>query len=70
MCGIISIVSKTSSGFSFKEKQMFSQMLYTNALRGFDSTGTFCINKYGNVQLIKSAQPAELLLLQKPMIHS
>lgn len=58
MCGIVAMISKSSSGFSYKDSQMFDQMLYANALRGVDSTGVFGINKYGNLKMIKAAQCA------------
>jgi predicted glutamine amidotransferase len=65
MCGLVAMISKTQLGFGQREKTMFSQMLYTNALRGFDSTGAFSINKYGNLDMIKSAQPASGFLITK-----
>ena len=58
MCGIVAIISKTATGFSFKDGDLFKQMLYADALRGFDSTGVFGINKHHNLKMIKSAQPA------------
>jgi len=40
-------------------------MLYAEALRGEDSTGAFCVNKYGNVKMIKSAQRADSFINTK-----
>lgn len=65
MCGIVAIISKTPIGFNYKDGDMFKQMLYANALRGFDSTGIFGINKYNNLQMIKAAQPAATFLETK-----
>jgi len=58
MCGLVAMIAKTKYGFQFKDQQMFDQLLYANALRGEDSTGVFGINKYGNLQMIKSAKPS------------
>lgn len=65
MCGLVAMVAKTISGFGYKDKIMFSQMLYADALRGFDSTGVFCVNKYNNLNMIKSAQPASTFIATK-----
>jgi len=65
MCGIVAIISKNHNGFRFKDGEMFKQMLYANALRGFDSTGIFGINKYDNLKMIKVAKPAAEFLTSK-----
>jgi len=56
MCGLVAIISKTKYGFTFKDSQLFEQMLYADAVRGEDSTGVFGVNKYGNLKMIKSAK--------------
>lgn len=38
-----------------KELEVFEDLLYVDGLRGFDSTGTFLINKYGNFSWAKGA---------------
>jgi glucosamine 6-phosphate synthetase-like amidotransferase/phosphosugar isomerase protein len=58
MCGIVAIISKQTNGFRHKDTDLFKQMLYADALRGFDSTGIFGINKYGNLKMIKAAKDA------------
>ena len=58
MCGIVGIISKQTSGFRHKDTDLFKQMLYADALRGFDSTGIFGVNKYGNLKMIKAAKDA------------
>lgn len=65
MCGIVGMISKQTSGFSWKDKQMFSNMLYADAIRGFDSTGVFSVNKYGNLKMIKAAQRADAFIQTK-----
>lgn len=39
MCGIVSIISKDNIPFPFKMIKVYKEMLYANALRGWDSTG-------------------------------
>ena len=58
MCGIVGIISKQTNGFRHKDTDLFKQMLYADALRGFDSTGIFGVNKYGNLKMIKAAKDA------------
>lgn len=65
MCGIVAAISKSTAGFRYKEDNVFLQMLYANALRGFDSTGMYGINKYGNLDMVKSALPAGPFLTTK-----
>ncbi len=65
MCGLVAMIAKNQSGFLYKSKNIFHQMLYTNALRGMDSTGMFSVNKYGNLKMIKAAQPAATFLETK-----
>lgn len=65
MCGIVGMIAKNASGFSWKDKQMFTSMLYADALRGFDSTGVFSVNKYGNLRMIKAAQRADSFIQTK-----
>lgn len=62
MCGIVGMISKGKFGFAFSDKQIFTQLLYANALRGFDSTGVFSINRYGNLIAHKAAQKAQLFI--------
>ena len=56
MCGLVAMVTKGKYGFQYKDKAMFEQMLYADALRGEDSTGVFSVNKYGNLKMLKSAK--------------
>jgi predicted glutamine amidotransferase len=59
------MISKATAGFSYKDKQLFSQMLYADALRGEDSTGVYGVNKHGNLKMIKAAQKAATFLESK-----
>ena len=59
------MIAKSKTGFSYKDKQLFTQMLYADALRGEDSTGVYGINKYGNLKMIKSAQKAATFIESK-----
>lgn len=58
MCGLVACITKREFGFTSKDKDIFDQLLYADALRGRDSTGIFCVNKFGNVNTLKSAQQA------------
>ena len=41
MCGLVGMIAIQSQGFSYKDKEMFNQLLYADAVRGEDSTGVF-----------------------------
>lgn len=66
MCGIVAIISKqTSTGFLYKDKTIFLQMLISDMFRGMDSTGTFAVNKHGNLKMVKDASPAPFFINKK-----
>lgn len=62
MCGIVSILRSGEKPILQRDvEDMFSDMLYADALRGFDSTGVFLAGKYTNdtdVELYKRALEA------------
>ena len=58
MCGIIGSFAKNASGFSQKDVDIYTQMLYADAVRGWDATGVFGIDKIGNIDVKKSARAA------------
>jgi len=58
MCGLIGMISRKDFGFGFKDKAIFEQLLFSDTLRGVDSTGIFGVNKYGNLLAHKTAAPA------------
>ena len=47
MCGIIGVLSTEGAVKSHVRKKFFTQALYADALRGFDSTGIFCAGELG-----------------------
>lgn len=53
MCGIVGMVATFENGFTYKHKDVFSNLLWLDTLRGDDSTGIFGVNKYGNVKYAK-----------------
>lgn len=55
MCGLIGMIAKTHQGFWGVDKEIFTQMLYADAVRGKDATGVFGVNKHGNVHWLKQA---------------
>lgn len=62
MCGIVGIITKNSFGFSKQNTDEFTQMLWANSVRGWDSSGIFLANKYGNLEWMKSKYtPATLM---------
>ena len=65
MCGLVCMISKAKTGFAYKQSEVFSQMLYADALRGWDSTGVFGINEYGNLKLHKAATKASVFMTTK-----
>lgn len=64
MCGLVAIIAKTKSGFFYKDKTIFLQMLLSDMFRGLDSTGIFAVNKYGNVDTIKDRLVAPTFINQ------
>ena len=58
MCGLISLIAKRSSGFFSPDPDIFQQLLYADAIRGWDATGVFGVNKAGNVDIKKQALAA------------
>lgn len=55
MCGIVGVVSNCANGFSVKEMAVFSQLLFLDTIRGFDSTGVFGVDNNKNVVIHKDA---------------
>lgn len=55
MCGLVAVISKSYNGFTIKEKDIFDELLYIDALRGEDSTGVMAIDTDGNLELAKEA---------------
>lgn len=63
MCGLVALLSKRQHGFFSTDADIFRHMLYADALRGWDATGYFAINKHGNVDVAKQAVAAGPFLL-------
>lgn len=55
MCGIVGIATRFSNGFSSGEADVFSDLLFLDTLRGFDSTGVFGVDYLSNVEIHKEA---------------
>jgi len=62
MCGIVSILTKRQNGFFSMEADAFQQMLYADAVRGWDATGVYGITKEGNVDIKKQACAASVFV--------
>lgn len=55
MCGIIGMVAKKPSGFTYQEVDAFKDALLIDSLRGEDSTGVFSVMQNKQVSAIKVA---------------
>lgn len=55
MCGIVGVISGYSNGFTQVEANAFQDMLFIDTLRGWDSTGVFGGDGWGNIQIHKAA---------------
>jgi hypothetical protein len=55
MCGIIGMVAKKQSGFTYQTMQAFKDGLLIDSLRGEDSTGVFSVMRNKQVSAIKVA---------------
>lgn len=62
MCGIVGMVLKTQSGGNQADVALFSDLLYMDALRGFDSTGVACFHNNGDMRILKEAVEASWFL--------
>lgn len=58
MCGIVAMLASYNNGFTFKETKAFTDMLFVDTLRGWDSTGVFYVSNSGDVELYKGAVSA------------
>ncbi|MGV8130618.1 MAG: class II glutamine amidotransferase, partial [Candidatus Pacearchaeota archaeon] len=62
MCGLISIISKKNNGFSEKELKIFSEGLFTDTVRGKDSTGVFSVSDIGNAYTMKDNTSGDVFI--------
>ena len=58
MCGLVSVVTKLSNGFTKEQHEIFDALLYVDALRGMDSTGVFLVTNQNEMYLAKEASSA------------
>ena len=64
MCGIVGVIIKGSTGLINKHETCFFDMLYADALRGFDSTGVVAVENTGAFSIMKEATEAAMFLPQ------
>jgi hypothetical protein len=64
MCGIVGVIIKGKSGLMAKHENSFFDMLYADALRGFDSTGVIGVENTGAFTIMKEAVEAAWFLPQ------
>lgn len=55
MCGIVGLIGAYQNGLTGDEKEMFTNMLFLDTQRGWDSTGVFMVENVGNMRLKKAA---------------
>src|SRR5574343_438908 len=58
MCGLVGVVMKSNAGFNNSSLNMFEELLFIDTLRGPDSTGTFLVDKDGDVTVLKNDMTA------------
>jgi predicted glutamine amidotransferase len=62
MCGIVGVISKYDNGFFNQQEDSFFEMLYADALRGFDSTGVIGVDNKGGFFTAKEASEAAVFI--------
>jgi hypothetical protein len=65
MCGIVGVIASSQSGLFSSHQRAFENLLWADTLRGDDSTGVFGVNKYGNVDYLKTRGSTDVLLKTK-----
>jgi predicted glutamine amidotransferase len=64
MCGIVGVIKKANYGFYKKQQDSFFQMLYADAVRGWDSTGVVGVERDGSFHIAKEALEAAYVIPQ------
>lgn len=64
MCGLVGVIAKRTWGFVPRDILSFSQMLYADALRGFDSTGVITVMNDRDFYIDKEASEATNFLVE------
>jgi len=65
MCGLVGVITKSRSGFSGEQRDIFDMLLWIDTFRGEDSTGAFVVDNLGNVKVAKEATYAPLYMGRK-----
>jgi hypothetical protein len=65
MCGLVGVISKYTNGFTQRQKEIFSTLLFVDTLRGDDSTGSFLVSNDGSLRLSKEASTAQEFMSHK-----
>jgi hypothetical protein len=58
MCGLVGVVNKKTNGFTGFQQDVFTHLLYIDALRGMDSTGVFAVTNEGELHMAKDVGPS------------
>jgi hypothetical protein len=62
MCGIVGLIAKSNNGLISQHESCFSEMLYADAVRGFDSTGVIGVTHLGDFGIMKEATEAAMFI--------
>lgn len=58
MCGIVGLIIKAKNGFSKNHETICANLLYANAVRGYDATGVIGVTNQGEFTIMKEASPS------------
>jgi len=63
MCGLVAVIAKKPFGFYQADIDVFKELLYVDALRGWDATGVISVEKNTTFHIDKEASTAEQFLI-------
>ncbi len=64
MCGLVGLINKYNAGFTLGQENAFFEMLYADAVRGYDSTGVVGVTRHGDMFIAKEAYEAAFVIPQ------
>lgn len=64
MCGLVGVIKKSHYGLFKKHQDSFFQLLYADAVRGWDSTGVVGVERGGEFHIAKEALEAAYVIPQ------
>lgn len=64
MCGIVGVIARHDGGLVTQTENCFFELLYADAVRGYDATGAICVEKDGGFHIAKEAAEATWFIPQ------